>query len=194
MNWNHNTHYHGIVTSAIPSDCRRALDVGCGRGALAQKLARHCDEVVAIDVDHECLARAKATPGVAHNIAFLRGDVLTQLLPENNFDFVVAVATLHHLPLRSALLRFRNLLRSGGVLVVIGLYRTEAPIDYAFAAVALPISRAIRLVRGEEEVGAPLQEPAETLQDIRRECDSLLPGATVRRRLFFRYSFVWRKP
>ncbi len=194
MGWNHNTHYHSFTLSLIPSACGRALDVGCGQGKLAQKLAEHCDEVVAIDVDHECISRAKAAAPVPTKVSFLHGDVLTEPSLESNFDFVVAVATLHHLPLRSALLRLCNLLRSGGVLVVVGLYRAATPIDFAVAAVAFPISRIIRLTKGSEEVGAPLHEPAETLPEIRKASESVLPGAIVRRRLFFRYTLVWTKP
>jgi SAM-dependent methyltransferase len=108
-------------------------------------------------------------------ITFLNGDVLTRSFQPGSFDSVVAVATLHHLPLRNALERFRDLLRSGGVLVIVGLYRIATPVDYLFSAVALPISWAIRFSRGEEEVGAPLQDPTETLRTIRKECSSVLP-------------------
>ena len=132
--------------------------------------------------------------GVPSNITFVHGDVLTQPLQEGSFNFVVLVATLHQLPLRAGLLRIRNLLRPGGVVAIVGLYRAATPIDYVFAAAALPISRVIRLVQGEEQVGAPLQDPVETLSEIRRECDSVLPGGVFRRRLFFRYTFVWQKP
>jgi hypothetical protein len=107
---------------------------------------------------------------------------------------VVAVATLHHLPVRAALNRFRNLLRPGGVLVIVGLYRDTTLLDYAIGPVALPISWTIRRLLGEAEVGAPLRKPADTLQQIRAECESMMSGGIFRRRLFFRYSFIWRKP
>jgi hypothetical protein len=51
----------------------------------------------------------------------------------------------------------------------VGLYKIATPIDYAYSAAAMPISMAIRFLRGEEEVGAPLQDPSETLATIRRE-------------------------
>jgi len=193
MSWNHNTHDHGFVMSELPSGCRRTLDVGCGRGALARKLARSCNEVVAIDTDQQCVDHARTSASGQPNITFLHGDVLTQSFQPSSFDFVVAVATLHHLPLRNALERFRDLLRPKGVLVIVGLYRIATPVDYVFSATALPISWAIRFSRGQEEVGAPLQDPTETLRIIREECTSVLPGAVLRRRLFFRYTVVWRK-
>ena len=192
--WNHNLQYHSIVTQAIPPGCQRALDVGCGRGTLARKLARHCVQVIGVDADDRCLSLAATAPGVEPNIAFVHGDAMSYPFEPDGFDFVVALATLHHLPLRDALSRFRLLLKPGGVLVIVGLYRAITLVDYAFAAIAYPISRTFRTLRREAEVGAPLQAPAETLKEIRAACDSLLPGGVFRRLLFFRYSFVWQKP
>jgi len=192
--WNHNTHYHGFVLSAIPSNCQRALDVGCGRGALTQKLAAHCEEVIGVATDAGCIAHTTTAIDVPRNITFLNGDVLTHPLQLNSFDFLVAVATLHHLPLRMALQRFSDLLRPGGVLAIVGLYRIATPIDYGFSATALPISWFVRLLKGEEQVGAPTRDPTETLRSIRRETTLVLPGAVLRRQFFFRYTIVWRKP
>jgi SAM-dependent methyltransferase len=194
MNWNHNVHYHRFVTSQVPPNCKRALDVGCGRGALTQRLARLSQQVVGIDADPGCLAQARIAYGGLANIAFVEGDCLTESFPTDSFDFIVAVAALHHLPLRRALERFRALLRPGGVLVIVGLYKISSPIDYAYSAIAMPMSLAFRSFRGKEDVGAPLQDPRETLATIRNECGSALPGSSVRRRLFYRYSLVWQRP
>jgi hypothetical protein len=49
-------------------------------------------------------------------------------------------------------------------------------------------------LKGSEEVGAPLHDPAETLREIRKASESAIPGAIVRRRLFFRYTLTWTKP
>src|SRR5262249_47473219 len=125
---------------------------------------------------------------------FINGDVLTYPLQPNSFDFLVAVATLHHLPLRNALQRFSGLLRPGGVLAIVGLYRIATPTDFACSATAFPISWMIRLLRGEEQVGAPIRDPAETLRSIRVQAASVLPGAVLRRQFFFRYTILWKKP
>jgi 2-polyprenyl-3-methyl-5-hydroxy-6-metoxy-1,4-benzoquinol methylase len=190
--WNHNAQYHRTVIAAIPSPCRRALDVGCGRGQLAGELAKHCTEVVAIDRDTDCIAAAAAIADPA--VTFLHADIFDPQFAEGSFDFIAVVATLHHLPLHSALERFRSLLASTGVLAIIGLYRNATPLDFANAAMALPISRTTRLFRGTTEVGAPLRAPKESLSEIRAACNSILPGGVFRRRFFFRYSFVWQKP
>lgn len=195
--WNHNIHYHGLVLRSAPLGCRCALDVGCGTGLLARKLARRCDEVVAIDFDRQTLARARAANNSEARITFVEGDVMTHRFSDDSFDLITVVATLHNLPLRPALARFRNLLRSGGILAVIGLYREQTLADYGFAlAVAVPANWILRWLNRHRhaDVGAPLKDPRETLREIRNAFDSQLPGGAFQRRVLFRYSFVWRKP
>jgi SAM-dependent methyltransferase len=192
--WNHNIHYHDFVLRTVPPGSRRALDVGCGTGLLARRLAERCDDVVAIDADKSVVSDARTASLTNARITFIEGDAMTHPFVDGSFDFIAAVAVLHHLPLRPALERFQSLLRVGGVVVVIGLYRPQTPQDYAWAAAALPASWMLRRVHRFEDVAAPLREPGETLYDIRRTCDLLLPGSHLRRRLLFRYSLTWRKP
>jgi ubiquinone/menaquinone biosynthesis C-methylase UbiE len=192
--WNHNIHYHDFILSLARPDCRRALDVGCGQGLLARQLAQHCREVVAIDIDRDTISQAKASGGPEARIKFVEGDVMTYPFSDDSFDLITAVATLHHLQLRPALARFQKLLRPGGVLAIIGLYRGGTLRDRALAPIAFSASWMLRLVRGYTDVGAPVQGPRETLQEIQRACDLLLPEASLRRRLLFRYSLAWRKP
>ena len=119
---------------------------------------------------------------------------MTYSFSDKSFELITAVATLHHLPLRPALLRFRQLLIPGGVLAIIRLYRGETFSDHALAAAAFPASWMFRLFRGYADVGAPVRDPRETLREIRSACDVILPGASLRKHLLFRYSLTWRKP
>jgi 2-polyprenyl-3-methyl-5-hydroxy-6-metoxy-1,4-benzoquinol methylase len=192
--WNRNNHYHRLVLQALPRDCRRALDVGCGTGLLARRLADRCGEVVAIDADAGTLSRAQAASGSGTPIAFVRGDVLTYAFDDGSFDVISAVAVLHHVPLEAALARLKRLLRPGGVIVVIGLYRAETLEDYAWMAAGIAAGVVLRCVRGYAAVSAPTKDPMESLAEIRRVCDAVLPGCAVRRELLLRYSVVWQKP
>ena len=192
--WNHNIHYQDVILRAVPSNCRSALDVGCGDGLLARQLARHCEHVTGIDLDRESLSRGRVRGDSAGRITFVEGDVMTHPFCDESFDLISVVATLHHLPLATALSRFRSLLRSGGVLGVIGLYRIHTAQDYAYAALGKPASWILRRFRPYADVRAPMQEPRETLEKIRASCGALLPGYRFRRHLLFRYSVVWRKP
>ena len=56
--WNHNVHYQPVILRAVPPGCGAALEVGCGDGLLASRLAERCAEVTAIDRDAEMIATA----------------------------------------------------------------------------------------------------------------------------------------
>jgi len=111
-----------------------------------------------------------------------------------SFDFIASIATLHHLPLDPALERFKQLLRPGGVLSVIGLYRIRTFADLSYACAAMPVSWWFRWTKNYQEVAAPMREPDKTLADVTACAARVLPGASIRRRLLFRYSLVWQKP
>jgi 2-polyprenyl-3-methyl-5-hydroxy-6-metoxy-1,4-benzoquinol methylase len=191
--WNRNIHYHDLVLARIPVRCRCALDVGCGDGLLASRLADRCEQVVGIDADHPTLARARAAHTNA-NLTFVNGDVMTYEWPSATFDMITAIATLHHLPLERALTRFRDLLRPNGVLAVIGLYHQRTVADFAYSAAAVPATWWLRMLNPYEEVAAPIREPIETLAEIDAVVKQILPGALLKRELLFRYSLIWRKP
>jgi len=191
--WNRNIHYHDDVLAAVPPGCLRALDVGCGDGMLAGELAGRCGEVVGIDRDVPAIARARARYR-RPNLRFFEADVMSHAFEPASFDFVASIATLHHLPLEAALEQFSQLLRPGGVLSVIGLYRLRTLADFSYGCAAMPVSWWWRLTRTYEEVAAPIRDPDETLEEIAAAVGRVLPGATFERRLLFRYSLVWQKP
>jgi SAM-dependent methyltransferase len=58
--WNHNVHYQPVILRAVPPGCGAALEVGCGDGLLASRLAERCAEVTAIDRDAPMIALARA--------------------------------------------------------------------------------------------------------------------------------------
>jgi trans-aconitate methyltransferase len=95
--WNRNTHYHDRLLAAVPVDCRRALDVGCGLGTFARRLARVVEHVDALDRDHDTLAQAERLSRDHPNVRFVEADFLTWR-PEGSYDAVSMVAALHHLP------------------------------------------------------------------------------------------------
>jgi len=72
----------------------RALDVGCGTGALAYALAPLVGEVVGVDADEAYLeiARAHAPPGCS----FVVGDAEALAFPYGDFDLVGCLRVLHH--------------------------------------------------------------------------------------------------
>jgi 2-polyprenyl-3-methyl-5-hydroxy-6-metoxy-1,4-benzoquinol methylase len=123
--WNANIHYDGRLDACVPASATSVLDVGCGDGFLAARLARRVPLVVAIDADALVLDRAQARFPAAR-VTWCHGDVLTHHLGRESFDAVVSNATLHHLPdTGTALHRLSQLVRPGGTLAIVGFTRTE---------------------------------------------------------------------
>jgi ubiquinone/menaquinone biosynthesis C-methylase UbiE len=58
--WNHNVHYQPVILRAVPPGCGAALEVGCGDGLLASRLAERCGQVTAIDRDPQMTALARS--------------------------------------------------------------------------------------------------------------------------------------
>src|ERR1700689_1444406 len=95
--WNANIHYDGRLDACVPASAASALDVGCGDGFLAARLARRVPLVVAIDADAPVLDRARARLPDAR-VTWCHGDVLTHPLGPEPIDAGVSNATLHQLP------------------------------------------------------------------------------------------------
>ncbi|TDD51482.1 class I SAM-dependent methyltransferase [Saccharopolyspora elongata] len=200
--WDHNAHYHPWLLRQVPQRCSRVLDVGCGTGALVRQLVERVEFVDGVDVSAEMIDQASARTS-ATNVRWLRGDVLDadlDLHPEG-YDAVTALSSLHHMPLRPGLARLASLLRPGGVLAVIGLYREESAADFAMAAASFSANAAVGTylaTRGRagkpHDEGMPVRDASATLTEISDAAREVLPGAQVRRRLFWRHSLLWRKP
>lgn len=195
--WDHNGHYHSALLAEVPAGCRNALDVGCGGGTFVGKVASRSHHVVGIDRDAAIidLARSSVT---APNIEFRCEDLFDASLENGSFDFVSCIATLHHMPLAPALLRMKELQAPGGVLAVVGLHRHRSLLDLAHYAAVLPVDLAmgIALSRSRPQLtpGLRMLPPSETLRQIRAAAADLLPGVVVRRRMYTRYTLVYRAP
>jgi trans-aconitate methyltransferase len=204
--WSHNSWYHPLLLRSVPAGAQRVLDVGCGAGTLARKLAASVPHVDGVDLSPGMIEAARRDAPA--NVTFGVGDALTSDPPSDPYDAVVSSAVLHHLPLDAALPRMASWLRPGGVLAAVALprgdLRRELPVDVAAAAAhhalglafaaARPVTGA-ELHRHEDTHDAmPVQDGALTTREVREQARGVLPGVRVRRLLFFRYLLVWQKP
>src|SRR5437764_11085939 len=96
--WNHNVHYQPVILRAVPTGCGAALEVGCGDGLLASRLAERCAEVTAIDQDVRmiALARSKARAAGPRRVTRVEADYLAYPVPDASFDFACANTSLQH--------------------------------------------------------------------------------------------------
>ncbi|MCL6298943.1 class I SAM-dependent methyltransferase [Streptomyces kronopolitis] len=195
--WNHNVHYHRLVLGAVPDGCARALDIGCGDGLLARKLARRIPEVTGVDRSPAMIRLARDAGARSPNATFVEADFLAadESLP-GGYDFLCAVAVLHHLDFTAAIRRMAALLAPGGRLVVIGLARTRTPLDWLISGAGVPAARLLARRHGGMSApsGMPIQDADMTWGEIRRAARDMLPGSRFRRHLLWRYALMWDKP
>lgn len=83
--WNHNNHFHSYLLHQLPKKVNRALDVGCGLGFFAKKLAERSEFVEALDIDRVTLEEA-SNRNSEPNIYYLQAD-----LPEGSYDAMAIV-------------------------------------------------------------------------------------------------------
>ena len=195
--WNHNVHYHRVVLDAVPEGCGEALDVGCGDGLLVRKLAARASSVTGVDRSPQMIRSALEQARGLDNVTFLERDYLDDTrLAEGKYDFVSAVAVVHHAPFDDAVPRLVRLLAPGGRLVIIGLACNRTPLDWVISGCGAPASRLNALVRGGKRAPAdmPVEDSAMSWGEVRRATRRLLPDSRFRRRVLWRYSLVWDKP
>jgi 2-polyprenyl-3-methyl-5-hydroxy-6-metoxy-1,4-benzoquinol methylase len=206
--WDHNTYYHDRLLRTLPAHCERVLDVGCGAGAFAARLATRADRVDALDRSAVMIEAARRA--VPANVTCLLGDVRTAPLPVAGYDAITCISALHHMPLPEVLPRLAGALRPGGTLVAVSHHRREAPRDVVWQAVEafavfgrravllwLPAARRYRReMYRRERTGPvmPVMRPRLSVREVRAQAVSALPGASVRRLPFWRYELLWRKP
>lgn len=207
LDWDHNVYYHRLLLDQLPPRCHRVLDIGCGAGLFAARLASRVDEVDAIDRSPAMIQIARErTPD---NVNCVLADVMTYPLPDGEYDAVVSISALHHMPLNKALLRFAALLRPGGVLAVVALPRGDvrhelptelvAALGHRVLGAAFATARSVGshnwFAKDVTRAAMPVvMDPPLTTREVADQASAVLPGVRVRRLLFWRYLLHWQKP
>ena len=191
--WNHNTAYHPWLVDIASRHRGDVLDVGCGEGLLAARLAAVSRSVVGIDADPASVRRASQRLLAFGNASaeLRRFEDIEQA--DSSFDLVTFVASLHHLPLRDALWKARQMLRPAGELAVVGLSANKCVAAWVWGGLCLPVVRAgSKLHQETRDIGVAVANPRESLAEIRQAAEDVLPGARIRRGLYYRYRLLWR--
>jgi ubiquinone/menaquinone biosynthesis C-methylase UbiE len=158
----------------------KVLDVACGPGIVTEALGRVARDVVALDLTHEMLTRARercARAGLS-NVTFREGSATQLPFADNTFDAVVTRLSFHHFPdPRSVLVEMVRVAKTGGTVLVADVVSSE---DREKSAVhnAIEITRDpshVRMLPASELMSlirdAGLEVVAQDTWDQRREFD-----------------------
>lgn len=198
--WGHNNYYFSFLLNQLPSSGQKVLEIGCGTGEFSRILADQGWQVCAIDLSPNMIeiARSKSSS----NIDFQVADVLHWGFPIEEFDAIVSIATLHHVPLELLLPKFKSALKLGGKLIVLDLVESEG-IDRLRDIIAVPLNwvyenlRNRGIERSREAIKAMREHLATdkylTLSQAKKIYSRFLENVHIRRHLFWRYSAIWTK-
>lgn len=121
--------WRALLLPLLPESPQTVADLGCGTGTLAVLLAQAGHHVHGVDFSAEMvrLARQKAS-AVTVPVRFTEGNAADPPLPAGSFDVVLSRHVLWAMPdPAAALQRWRQLLRPGGLLVLVeGFWSTGA--------------------------------------------------------------------
>jgi len=188
----------------LPERRELALDVGCGVGELARRLAPHVRRTEAIDLSAGMIDEARRRSVSSPSIDFACADLFEWLDGRPaTYDLIVSVATLHHVDLESALRAMARALRPGGRLLVVDLCDRSGPRHLLTNLLAMGVNAAretVALLRrrsswhlrqayrrhGRNETYLRLADA----EDIASRC---LPGARVTGTLLWRYRLLWTR-
>jgi SAM-dependent methyltransferase len=206
--WDHNTYYQERLLRALPAHCDRVLDVGCGTGQFAARLAPRAGRVDALDRSPDMIAALRRTAPA--NVTGLLGDAATIALPAGTYDAITSISALHHLDLPVVLPRLAAALRPGGLLTAVSHHRLDVPWGLPAEAVSVlgnnarravllcfPAGRRYRREMYQREAAGPampVTDPRLTLRQVRAQAAAALPGSRVRWLVHWRYELTWRKP
>jgi len=108
--------YVARASGGAPPRDVKVLDIACGTGTVAARLAREGYRVIALDSIEHLVAVARRRHGGSGNIAFHNLDLAQQPVPEaGTFDVLVSMHTLYwHPDPRGVVEACRSALRPGG--------------------------------------------------------------------------------
>ncbi|MEV6556846.1 class I SAM-dependent methyltransferase [Nocardia sp. NPDC051756] len=160
------------LSGAAPG--RQVVDIGCGPGDLARKLAVRVGpggSVVGIDPAVEMIDYATEHSNAVTNCRFELAAAQTLPLPDATFDVVTSTFAMHHIPeaqRRAAIAQMFRILRPGGTLLLADTHPTGR-----IAAAVVRIMARIAARRTLEERGPGHAADPLAAVDIRRYRDML---------------------
>jgi trans-aconitate methyltransferase len=149
-----------LLAGLCDSDCPRLLDVGCGTGEIARRIAPRVAHVDAVDLSSAMLTKGKGLPGgQAPNLRWIQGETETVALTPP-YGLITAASSLHWMEWSIVLPRFAQMLTPNGVLAIV----------FEHSTIPEPYARAIGNLVGESLTtrGIPIREPYDLIDELRQ--------------------------
>jgi len=192
--------YDSFLIKLIPAEVKNVLEVGCGSGRFTGLLAANNWKVTALDLSPEMIAMARERVGPS--VSFFCKDFFEEDFGGQKFDCIISAATLHHMSAGIAVPRMKELLNSGGTLIIHDLRSDDGVIDIARSFTAFAFNsfrqflqtghfrqpRAVREFWERHAAG----ETYLTVKEAAELADRWLPGARVIDHWLWRYTIVWK--
>jgi ubiquinone/menaquinone biosynthesis C-methylase UbiE len=158
--------------SGAPIKTSRALDFACGVGRLLAPLAGRFDEVVGLDISEGMMreARKNASSLGLDNVSIRNSDDDLSHA-DGQFDLVLSKIALQHIPVvrgMKILQRLLSRVSAGGAAVLDFSVHVDRPV---WKELQYYKYRAMRLVRGKDQVDPPMKMHSYHLQEVIGEFD-----------------------
>jgi len=203
LKWNHNNYFNSKIINEVPINANHVLEVGCGKGELCNLMHHKSKDLTGIDLSNKMIESANTNKS-KNNIDFVCGDYLKTDFNSNTFDFIVSVATVHHIDFKNFILKSKKELKPGGKLLIIDLYKTPKNKDLLNSVISLFYHYLFNLIYNKRLFATKLEkqywrehsklDKFMSFKDINELSKALLKNAIVKKELFWRYSLLWYKP
>lgn len=200
--WDTNKQFYKFIIKNLPADPVIVLEVGSGQGKFCKVLAKHSQSVTGIDLSDGMISKAQES-NPADNIKYLKADYLNYNFPENHFDCIITVTSLHHINFDSFAVKVKHDLNPGGKLIIIDLLHDNFIGSMLNAGVSVPLSIAkniyhngfIRTPKAERDYWNKhaATDVYLTYGELINYAKKYFANAEIKKQLFWRYSLVWTK-
>ena len=190
--------YEEWLLANLPARRANVLELGCGVGSLARKLAARFETVDAVDFSESMIAEARRR--TRERVDYACADLFDWLRDhEQSYDCIVSMATLHHVDLPAALRAMAGALRPGGRMLVIDLEQRDGLVANGIAWIAARLHelrdfRAMPPLKLRRAYWHHGRNETYLRHDEVLAAAAQLPGAQVRSHLMWRYTLLWDKP
>ncbi len=107
-----------FIESMKLSENKSVLEIGCGTGRLAVKVAPRCQRFLGIDISPKTILKASENLSMYHNVELVCDDFISHAF-NNNFDVIYSSLTFMHIENKIfGIKKIASLLNDGGIFVI----------------------------------------------------------------------------